>query len=592
MMQRELINARPGSPEWDSFRLTIGGASEAAAMLGMSPYVTRSELIARKASGVPKEFSEWFQANVLDKGHEIEAKARPIAEKLIEDDLYPLVYRLGIMGASCDGLTMDGQTAWENKQWNAEDAELVGAGILPEKHVPQCQQILCVTGARRLLFTITDGTEDGTAWLWVHPADGWPEKLEAGWRQFFADVAAYVPTVTEAKAVGKTMDSLPALRVLVKGEVTDTNIDQWAGVARAVLGSINRTLNTDQDFADAENAVKWCEKQEQALEAAKQHALSQTETIDKLFKTIDAIKEETRAIRLEQEKLVTQRKAERKSELVSERVAAWHSFIRSTNDTLAPYRLPLVAVDFPIQIKNKRSFAAMADALDTELARAKIEATNIAQRIEENAKIIKSAHEYAFLFSDAAELVLKDSDAVSAIVSNRMIQHEAELKRKAEEAAEREREKIREQERAKLEAEEKERVRQVEAAERRRQGAEALAERQLAEADLKKLAEQSASKQSAETVASVGLDHMECAPLPGAGLPNLPGPLATEETANLNLGAIADRLGFRLDSTFIGESLGVPFRRQEKAARFWTESDYLLICDRLIAHIERTKTPF
>ena len=71
-----------GSDEWAALRLTHHGASEAAAMLGLSKKTTRSELLRIKHTGMPKEFSDWVQKNILDYGHEVEAMARPIIEGL------------------------------------------------------------------------------------------------------------------------------------------------------------------------------------------------------------------------------------------------------------------------------------------------------------------------------------------------------------------------------------------------------------------------------------------------------------------------------------------------------------------------------
>lgn len=68
-----------GSDEWHRFRLDHFGASEAAAMLGLSPHVKRGELLRMKHTGQPKEFSDWFQKNILDNGHAVEALARPMA---------------------------------------------------------------------------------------------------------------------------------------------------------------------------------------------------------------------------------------------------------------------------------------------------------------------------------------------------------------------------------------------------------------------------------------------------------------------------------------------------------------------------------
>ncbi|MEG1325987.1 MAG: YqaJ viral recombinase family protein, partial [Janthinobacterium sp.] len=85
-LTREIHNLLQGSDDWHAFRFDHHGASEAAAMLGLSKKVTRSELVRMKATGLAKEFSDWVQENILDYGHEVEALARPFAERVIGDD--------------------------------------------------------------------------------------------------------------------------------------------------------------------------------------------------------------------------------------------------------------------------------------------------------------------------------------------------------------------------------------------------------------------------------------------------------------------------------------------------------------------------
>ncbi len=71
--------------------------------------------------------------------------------------------------------------------------------------------------------------------------------------------------------------------------VTASTLEQFKAHSLAVFSAINTGLQTDQHLADAEKTVKWCGEVEERLEAAKQHALSQTENIDALFRTIDEI---------------------------------------------------------------------------------------------------------------------------------------------------------------------------------------------------------------------------------------------------------------------------------------------------------------
>src|SRR5690606_18915950 len=111
--------------------------------------------------------------------------------------------------------------------------------------------------------------------------------------------AAYQPEeAAPAPVVGRAPDQLPSLHIEVTGMVTASNLAEFKASAMAVLGSINRDLQTDEDFANAEQTVKWCKGVEERLDAAKAHALSQTASIDELFRTIDSVSAEARRIRL------------------------------------------------------------------------------------------------------------------------------------------------------------------------------------------------------------------------------------------------------------------------------------------------------
>ena len=70
------------------------------------------------------------------------------------------------------------------------------------------------------------------------------------------------------------------------------------------LNGIKTELASDEDLPAQKNGLNGVNQVEDRLEAAKQHALSQTATIDELFRTIDAIKEEARQKRLMLDKLV------------------------------------------------------------------------------------------------------------------------------------------------------------------------------------------------------------------------------------------------------------------------------------------------
>lgn len=450
MTNHTVHNLVQGSDEWNLFRQSHFGASEAAAMLGLSDKVKRNELLHMKSTGTAKEFSDWVQEHILDYGHEVEALARPIVEETIGEDLYPVTCSDGEISASCDGLTMSGDTAFEHKQWNVELAAMVEAGIVPDTHMPQCQQILMVTGAKRVRFVVSDGTTDRMVFTDVLPDEAWFDRIRAGWAQFKKDLAEYVPQAAEVKPIGRTPETLPALLVEVTGRVTASNLREYRDHALAVFAGINRELTTDQQFADAEKTVKWCGMVEERLAAAKQHALSQTASIDELFRTIDDISAEARRVRLDLDKLVTRRKTEVKEAIIKGGRDAFAAHVQALKDETRGAFVQIGMPDFAGAVKGKRSVASIQDAVDTLLANSKIEADAAAKRIRDNIAFLDGAIAgYEFLFADRVGLATKQLDDLKLVVSSRIEAHKAEEQRKEDE----QRERIRREEQAKLERE-------------------------------------------------------------------------------------------------------------------------------------------
>jgi hypothetical protein len=202
----------------------------------------------------------------------------------------------------------------------------------------------------------------------------------------------------------------------------------------AVFASINTELETDQHFADAEKTVKWCGDVEERLAAAKQHALSQTESIDVLFRTIEEISAEARRKRLELEKLVKARKVSIREDIVMSAAKALQTHIDQINTSLGgKARMPTVAADFAGAIKGKKSISSLRDAADSELARAKIAASQVGDSIRANlASLVELATDYVFLFNDVQQLVLKANDDLVALIKVRISEHQKAEEAKAE----------------------------------------------------------------------------------------------------------------------------------------------------------------
>lgn len=201
-------------------------------------------------------------------------------------------------------------------------------------------------------------------------------------------------------------DELPALRIELTGMVTASNLKMFEDSALAVIDSVKTTLSTDQDFADAKKAGKWCGDVEEAVAVAKKQALSQTQSIDELFSSLDRISAHARETRLKVDKLVKAQELLVKTTIKQKAELALADHIAAINKTLGKVTLPHIISDFAGAMKSKRTIASLQDAVDTELARAKIDASQAADSIRLNlTSLAELAVDHAFLFSDVQQLV-------------------------------------------------------------------------------------------------------------------------------------------------------------------------------------------
>lgn len=446
-MERTIQALQQGSDEWMQFRLQHHGASEAAAMLGLSKNTTRNELLHAKHTGLPKEFSDFVREKILDHGHAVEALARPMVEAMLGEELYPATYAYGKLSASCDGLTMDGSTAFEHKQWAKELAAAVARHELPDEHMPQCQQIMMCTGAELVMFVVSDGTAENFVHMEVKPEIGWQERIAKGWAQFDIDLAAYVPPEYIAAAVAKPIMALPAVMIKVEGSIAlVSNLDKFGEMLREFVAKIPKKPETDQQFADCKASIAALQTAQDALDAAEAQALGQVASFDEMKRAKALLWNLARDTRLSVEKMVTAQEKKVKEDIVIKGRDAFTAHMAKMNELIGRPYMPPVPTDFQGAIKGKRTIASLQNAVDTELARAKIAASEIAAKIKVNMDTLQNtAAEYRFLFADEAQIVLKAADDFNALVELKISQHKAAEQKKADEL----REKIRKEEEAK-----------------------------------------------------------------------------------------------------------------------------------------------
>jgi len=586
------LHVQQGTREWLNARAKCFNASEAPAMMGVSRYVSRSELIRQKATGIVPE-PDAATLGRFNAGHEAEAKARPLVEKIIGEELYPIVATDddGRLLASSDGATMLCNIGFEHKLWNAEVAANVKDGNVPDSHKWQLDQQIAVFGFEKIMFVCSDGTPDNFVWCWYETTPERIAQLRAGWDQFEKDMANYQPTESKPAAVAEVIEDLPALTVQLVGQVTASNLDAFQSAVTARIQAINTNLVTDSDFATADKMVKFLDDGEKRLELVKSQALAQTASIDQLFRTIDSLKAEMKSKRLTLDKLVKAEKENRKGEIVTKARADLVEHVQALHKRTGVTCIQIDGGIFAEAIKGLKSLDSMRDKVSVALANAKVEANAIADRIDANRKTVEDMS----LVPDFSQVCMKPADDFAALLSMRVAQRkEAEEKR-----LEAERQRIRAEEQAKAQREadakaaaeraEAKRVSDAEQAERDRIAAEEIrkldAERKaIAEAQQRMLDEAEdraiVAEPNQRPEASSAVQGTAVTPLAG----NQEAATQAFSGKTMNLGQINAELGFTVSSDFLA-SLGMLPVRQEKAAKLYDARKLPTICRLIQEHL-------
>ena len=449
----QMHELQQGSQEWHEHRTKYFNASDAPAMLGCSPYKSRAELLHERHTGLSPEVDQHLQKR-FDDGHRFEGLARLLAEKIIGDELYPVVGTEENYSASFDGLTMDGTICYEHKTLNAALSAIQSAEDLPEHYRVQMEQQLMVSGAEKCLFVASKWTDDSllieSKHFWYLPDAELRQRIISGWDQFATDMTAYQPQeYIPAPQATPTMD-LPAVSIQIQGQISlISNLQLFGDRLNEFVENINQKPETDQDFADAEAAIKTLGKAEDALEAAMQSGLAQTASVDEMCRTVKMHKDTARTTRLMLEKLVKIRKESIRTEEIQRGKDALSEHIAALNKRLGKPYMPAIPVDFAGAIKGKKTISSVKEAINAAIANAKIEANQIADKIQINLNSLRDlGKDYPHLFHDAAALVSKANDDLVSLIKVRIAEYEAAEAKKAEEL----RERIRQEEEAKAKA--------------------------------------------------------------------------------------------------------------------------------------------
>lgn len=451
-------NLIQGSNEWHSYRANHFNASDAPAMLGESPYKTRTQLMHEMHTGITPEIDAATQRR-FDDGHRFEALARPLAEKIIDEDLYPVTGSEGKLSASFDGITMDESIVFEHKTINEAIRQANSAEELPIYLRIQMTQQMMIANAKKCLFMASVWNDQDELIEEVHHWYEYDAKIgkqiAQGWTQFAVDLTNYTPVEVIEAATAAPVMGLPALSMNVEGKIAIiSNLDKFGERLKSFVDDINKEPNDDQGFADAELAIKVLSEAESALSQAESNALAQTASVDEMRKTVALYADIARSTRLALEKMVKSRKETIRKDIAHEGATDFANHMEMLNKRLGKAYMPKIDIDCVGVMKGKKTLSSLRDAVNTEVARAKGEASAIADKLQINLNSLRElAKDHTFLFADAQQIIFKENDDLVLLINSRINGHEAAEKKRIEALAAAEVERIRAAEQAAANAE-------------------------------------------------------------------------------------------------------------------------------------------
>lgn len=142
---------RQGTEEWREARKKFIGASDAAVIMGVSPWKTPFQLWQEKMGLVESQAS----SSAMQRGIEMEPVALAEYEKIVGHMIMDAVVfndEFPWMMASMDGIPIDGgdRKDVEIKVPGNSDHELALQGLIPDKYYPQLQHQMCVRGKDKM----------------------------------------------------------------------------------------------------------------------------------------------------------------------------------------------------------------------------------------------------------------------------------------------------------------------------------------------------------------------------------------------------------------------------------------------------------
>lgn len=453
-MNMQVLDVKPNTDEWLELRLKHYTASEAAAMMGDSPYMSRNELLDLKKGWLSNPAGAFKEA-LYQSGHDSEAGARELMELDMCETLPAVVGARSIGGlellASFDGLISEPPFVWEHKGWNLVLAENVMNGVLEPKHYWQLEHQCIVSGCDAVHFMTSDGGSENRK-SFNYGSD--PERRQQvidGWKQFDKDLAKHQLEAKQELIPAKPVTQLPVIHCEVQGSKIITNIGDVIPQLEALSNQeMLRTLESDLDFttkAAFNKSVKDARAKLKLIHSSTQGKFKDWSKFAEDVSTFDSILQKLQS---HGEGQVRTDKAKRKRDIIEQGDNEVFKHANECTKRMAPADMTDFAAndwDFEESIKGMSSIDKMRDKISSEVANIKVKLTNIADLVSDNLLVLReTAKGHEFLFNDFRDIINQSTEAFTAIVKTRIAEHEASEQVKLD--AERERIRKEEQEKA------------------------------------------------------------------------------------------------------------------------------------------------
>jgi putative phage-type endonuclease len=180
----EYLDMKQGSAEWHALRKTKVTATDAAVIMGVSPWKSVKSLLQDKLYSI----SENIITPKMQRGIDLEPIARDLFNIQTGFLLIPGVVVNGWAMASLDGISQDHQIILEIKCPGDKDHALALHGQIPEYYYPQLQHQMSVCNLQSMYYFSFDGIDGVT--IPVPRDDLYIEKMLIEEKKFYALLVA------------------------------------------------------------------------------------------------------------------------------------------------------------------------------------------------------------------------------------------------------------------------------------------------------------------------------------------------------------------------------------------------------------------